>query len=199
MSQQTLVKSLYQAGCIALGEFVLKSGQVSPIYLDLRRIISFPGLLKEVAMAMWEKVKCQPFDCICGVPYAALPLATIISLQSEIPLIMRRKEKKTYGTQQSIEGVYHRGNRCLIVEDVLTTGSSIKETIADLTAVGVTVTDVVIAIDRRDTKAALLPLGYQLHAVLTLNEIFNHLTADSSFLSSKEQQAIQQLRMDLAL
>lgn len=70
------------------------------------------------------------FDTICGVPYTALPISTLVSVKSKKPMVLRRKEIKTYGTKQLIDGKFEKGNHCIIIEDVISTGSSILETIA---------------------------------------------------------------------
>jgi orotate phosphoribosyltransferase len=186
MNKITLAHSLYQIGAVKFGEFVLKSGKNSNIYLDLRQIISHPKVLRLVADTIWEQVTSVKSDLICGVPYTALPIATCISLQQNIPMIMRRKEKKEYGTKQQIEGAFKPGQHCLIIEDVITSGTSILETVDDLEAAGIKITDTVVLVNREQGgKENLQKRNLKLHAALTLSEIL-HILLDSSLLNEKE-------------
>src|SRR3990167_1468082 len=148
MNTSSLIIDLYKIGAIQFGEFKLKSGQTSSIYINLRKIISYPAILRAVSDAMREKTAHCQYDLVCGVPYTALPIAACLSLTHNIPMIMRRKEKKDYGTKQIIEGVYQTGQNCLIIEDVITTGGSVIETATDLQAAGIQVKDLVVLIDR---------------------------------------------------
>lgn len=186
----SLITSLYQIGAIQFGDFKLKSGQHSSIYINLRKIISYTNILKVVADAMWLATRDCQFDVICGVPYTALPIATCFSLEHNIPMIMRRKEKKDYGTKQSIEGEYKPGQRCLIIEDVVTTGGSILETAEDLEAAGLKVHDVVALIDREQGGRENLEKKYKLHTILSLSTIL-HSLLNSNLLSTDERHIIE--------
>lgn len=170
MEAQQIAIQLYQIGAIQFGTFTLKSGLVSPIYLDLRRIVSFPELLSKIADAMWQEVTDCRFDVLCGVPYTALPIATAFSLQYGTPMVMRRKEAKHYGTKKMIEGVFTAGQKCLVLEDLITSGASIFETIEPLEQAGLEVSDVVVLIDREQGgKGRLAAAGYRLHSVFSLS------------------------------
>jgi uridine monophosphate synthetase len=125
-----------------------------------------------VATAVWEKIKNINFDLICGVPYTALPVATAISLLNQKPMIMRRKEAKDYGTKKIIEGVFSPEQTCLIVEDIITSGTSIIETIVPLENEGLKIKDAVVLIDREQGgKKHLQEKGYNIHCIFTISEI----------------------------
>lgn len=190
MSQTALITSLYKIGAVQFGEFKLKSGQTSTIYMNLRKIISYPKILRMVASAMWEATQECEFDLVCGVPYTALPIATCISLEHNVPMIMRRKEKKDYGTKQLIEGVFKEGDRCLIIEDVVTSGASILETAVDLEAAGLEVKHLVALIDREQGGRATLEKKYKLFTILSLSQILKTLL-DSSLLGSDERKIVE--------
>lgn len=187
MNYKPLILSLYEIGAIKFGDFTLKSGNKSTIYLDLRQIISYPEVLRTVAETIWQQVSGYPIDVICGVPYTALPIATCIALKQNLPMVMRRKEPKNYGTKQLIEGAYKTGQHCLIIEDIITTGSSILETAEDIEVAGLKVKHIGVLINREQGgQANLQKHQYQLHAAFTLKEVLNTLLA-SDILPESER------------
>jgi len=170
-----LADGLLEAGCIKFGEFTLKSGLKSPIYIDLRRIITYPKLLEQVGAAYLPILEKLEFQRIAGLPYAAIPIATAISLQGGYPMIYPRKEVKEYGTKVEIEGEYHPGETVVVIDDLATTGGSKFEAIEKLTGAGLKVRDVVVLIDRQSgAKEALEKAGFHLCAVLTITKLLDY-------------------------
>ena len=171
----SLADGLLSAGCIKFGSFTLKSGLQSPIYIDLRQVITYPKLLKQIGAAYLPVLKELKFDRIAGLPYAAIPIATAVSLQGNYPMIYPRKEVKTYGTKAEIEGEYHAGETVVVLDDLATTGGSKFEAIEKLTGVGLVVKDVVVLVDRQSgAKESLVQAGYSMYSVLTISELLAH-------------------------
>jgi len=171
----SLADGLLSAGCIKFGSFTLKSGLQSPIYIDLRQIITYPKLLEQIGQAYLPILKNLQFSRIAGLPYAAIPIATAISLAGNYPMIYPRKEVKSYGTKAEIEGEYHAGETVVVIDDLATTGGSKFEAIEKLIGVGLVVKDVVVLVDRQSgAKESLEQAGYSMHAVLTITQLLDY-------------------------
>ena len=184
-SKKQFFLECYELGIIKFGRFTLKSGIESPFYVDLRPLASDPKILKRLANYLLDMLPLDNFDLICGVPYAALPMATAMSLESYLPLIIKRKEAKDYGTKKMIEGIYTKGQNCLLDEDVITSGKSLLETIPEIEDEGITVSDIIVVLDREQGgKEMLEGKGYRVHTLFTISEVCKmlkeegHLTDD---------------------
>ena len=176
MNRETLIQELFRLEAVKFGSFTLKSGKTSSYYIDLRIAITFPDLLHAMGSTLAEKISGFESDFICGVPYTAWPLATCTSLITRKPMILRRKEVKAYGTETSIHGVFKKGQTCVLIEDVVTTGASILETVVDLRNAGLAVSNVIAFLDRQEGATEnLANHGLKLEYVLTLQEVLDAL------------------------
>lgn len=191
-SKKQFFLECYQLGIIKFGRFTLKSGIESPFYVDLRPLASDPKILKSLANYLLDMLPLDNFDLICGVPYAALPMATAMSLESYIPLIIKRKEAKQYGTKKMLEGIFTKGQNCLLVEDVITSGTSLLETIPEIENEGITVSDIVVVLDRQQGgKEILESKGFRVHTLFTITDVCTMLK-EEGHLTDEEVERINE-------
>ncbi|KAL6100570.1 umps [Pungitius sinensis] len=179
-SVERLVLKLHEVSGVKFGEYKLKSGLLTPIYIDLRVLVSHPALMNQVSSLLYRRVQDEglQFDSLCGVPYTALPLATIICSRHELPMLIRRKEAKDYGTKRMVEGSFRQGDTCLIIEDTVTSGTSILETAEVLHKEGLKVTDAVVLMDREQGAVEMLASrGIRLHPLVSVFKLLEVLQA----------------------
>ena len=160
-----VLKELQDKNIIQHGEFKLKSGKISNIYIDLRKVMSFPNLHKQICHEIIGKIN-HDVDLICGTPYGAVSYASYISIFRNIPMIFLRKEAKNHGTKKMIEGNYELNNEVVLIEDVITTGSSVFEAINVLEQHGLKVKQIITIISRHSNKQLCYndkPIEYLYH------------------------------------
>ncbi|WP_375793656.1 orotate phosphoribosyltransferase [Chlamydia sp. 12-01] len=168
------VGNLYRIGAIRFGDFNLSDGQKTPIYVDMRLVISCPDVLQTIASLIWRLRPSFNSSLLCGVPYTALALATCISLKYNISMVLRRKELKCPSQEDRIkvEGLFSPGQTCLVINDVIASGRSILDTAKALEDEGLNIRESLVFLDRQvgggDT---LKDAGIKLRSVFTLEEL----------------------------
>lgn len=149
-----LIEDLINCNCIKIGNFKLKNGEHSKYYYDIKNIISYPKLLMQIGDELFKELK--DFDIICGIPYGAMPIASYISTKYNKPMIYIRDKAKKYGTEKLIEGEYNLYDRCVIIDDVITTGNSLNEVI-DILKDKINIIDIAVVVNRQQDPNCKLP------------------------------------------
>jgi orotate phosphoribosyltransferase len=182
-----LAETLWKLGAVQFGSFTLGRTTVdSPIYINLRLLISHPTSLWRAAHVIWEELQAlqamlhpqlQPFDLVAGVPFGGLHIASAFSLTAKVPMIYLHPRPDDLGSD--IEGIYHPNQRALIMDDLLAGGGSILETALQLTEGGLIVRDAVVLLDRQQGgRDRLHRQGINLISILTLEVLMNYLMSN---------------------
>ena len=175
-----ICKILDRIGAFKFGAFKLTSGKMSPYYIDLRIVPSFPDAFREINSfyvdVIKDKVGTKNFERVAGIPVAGIPFAALIAYDLKKPFLYIRKGARLHGRERRIEGVIAPGDRILLLDDLITTGLSLKGTAKAIIAEGGLVTDAVVLLDRQEGgKERLAKSGIRLHALLNITEIANTL------------------------
>jgi len=167
---------LYKNNIIRFGNFTLASGKNSSYYVDLRLIPSYPHqfrkMIKNLQNLIIEKTGLDDFDCLASVPTGGLVVTSALAIEIVKPLIYVRSKPKEHGTTKSIEGKISAGMKVIMVDDVVTTGTSVLNGINQLKEAGLLVSDLYVIINRLEGgDKALSDIGVQTHQLTDILEI----------------------------
>ncbi len=181
-TQYAVAKELHKNGLIKFGEFTLKSGIVSPFYIDLRQVQSFPQTLRVVTRAYSEMLTDVNSDVfLAGVPEAGTPLASAVGYENNRRLLQPRKVIKNHGTKSSVEGAFLPGDTIVLLDDLITKGDSKLEAIKQITDAGLVLNKFIVLIDREQGGLdAIRASGNAIEAAMTITTVLDLLLEDGS-------------------
>jgi orotate phosphoribosyltransferase len=180
MSDETkrieMAKILTNIDALQFGLFKLSSGKVSPYYVDLRIVPSFPDAFRDICeyyvQFITKQIGTKNFDRVTGIPVAGIPFASQIAYLLKKPLLYVRKDTKLHGRERRVDGILVSGDRVLLIDDLVTTGITLKKAAEAVRAEGGIVTEAITFLDRQEGGKELLEKeGIKLHSLLKITEI----------------------------
>jgi len=183
--------ALYRSGCLKFGSFKIKSGALSPYYIDLACLLSSPKELCNIAEIAAEAVRrimvSDRIDKLASIELKGALILPSIACRVDLPCVVVRKEAKAYGVTGRIVGSeVARGDSIVFFDDVISEGLSKLEGIRPLEELGAHVRHLVVVVDREQGgRENLEKLGYKVHALAKISEIVDSLRQSKSI--SEEQ------------
>lgn len=170
MERTELGREIYRVSSIK-GEFTLRSGQRTTEYFDKYQFEADPVLLRAIAQQMAALLP-DGYDQLAGLEMGGIPVATALSLETRTPVLFVRKERKTHGTCKLAEGAEVRGSQLVIIEDVVTSGGQVIDSVTELRSMGASVRHVCCVIDRESGgRESLERLDLRFSALFTRSEL----------------------------
>ena len=170
MNKDELIQLLKDCEAIKFGHFVLTSGAISDYYVDIKKAITKPQILKKITQLLSEYT--EGYDLIAGMELGAIPIIVALSLETNIPYVIIRKEKRDHGTIKQIEGEDVKGKKVLLVEDVTTSGGSVVKSIQILRENKAIVDEVIAVVDRESgTEEKLQKIDISFLPLISISDI----------------------------
>jgi orotate phosphoribosyltransferase len=171
---------LFKIDAVKFGVYQLSTGKASPYYIDLRVIPSFPDAFRIIcdfyAEYITANIGLKNFDRIAGIPMAGIPFASQIAYNLKKPFLYVRQDIKLQGRERRVAGVLVSGDRVLLIDDLVTTGLTLKKASEAVKAEGGIVSEAVAFLDREEGGRQMLEQnGVKLHALLKISEVANTL------------------------
>ncbi len=170
MTNQALIDALRAADAVQFGEFELSHGGTSEYYVDKYLFETDPGCLELIAEAFADKLEGD--DKLGGVALGGVPLAAATSVAADVPYVIARKQRKEYGTANLVEGRLEEGEEVVVLEDIVTTGTSLVDAIEALRDAGATVERALVVVDRQEGgRENVEDAGVEMEALVTAEEL----------------------------
>lgn len=200
--QQEFIELALRYEVLCFGEFTLKSGRSSPFFFNAGKFNSGIALARLGRCYADAIVKSQvEFDVLFGPAYKGIPLVSSVAIalaehhQRDVPYGFNRKEQKSHGEGGSLVGADMRGKKVLIVDDVITAGTAIREVMTILEQQGARAAGVMLGLDRQEkgtgSKSAVQEIreqfGVPVVSVITLQTIVEYLARDGSHPGQMEK------------
>jgi orotate phosphoribosyltransferase len=170
--KRTLIDALKACGAVKFGDFTLASGKKSSYYIDIKKASTDPKTLKIIAKEAGKVIKDMNLDAVGGVVLGGVPLATAVSMETDLPLILIRKSEKEYGTGGRFVGDFQEGSKILLLEDVTTSGGSVMDAIVAIREAGAVVDRVITVVDRESgAEKSLNDIGVKLVPLVRASDL----------------------------
>ena len=171
-SDPLTLKDFVENEIISFGIRTLKSGKLSYVYIDCRKLITQPSLMKKVSVKIHGELPRSENIVVAGVPMGGIPIASSVSVLFDIPMIMIRPARKKHGTKNLIEGDFE-GKECVLIEDVVTTGGSVLNTIRGAEKEGLKIAEIIVIFDRQEGGVERLKNeGYVVKSLFQISDFF---------------------------
>jgi len=172
-----VANALFESGCIKFGSFKIKSGAISPYYIDMARLLSKPSQLCAIAEVAADRINeitaVESLNKIASIELKGALITPIVACKVNLPCIIVRKEDKAYGVTGRIAGAdVVKGDKVLFFDDVVSEGISKIEGIKPLKELGAEVNHIIVIVNREQGgKEKLEKEGYTINALAKVSEV----------------------------
>jgi len=197
--KEELCQILMRIGALKFGVFTLTSGKTSPYYIDLRIVPSFPEAFRRVCdlyvRIITEDLVVTNFDRIAGIPTAGIPFASLVAYHLKKPFLYIRPRTRLHGRERRVEGMMMPGDRILLIDDLITTGRSLRKAVEVIRSEGGVVTDAVVLLDREEGgKERLAKDNITLHYLLEASEAAEKLYETGAITEDQMKTVLRQVK-----